>query len=231
MSSRQAGRRIAAVVCEGQTDVPILRAALHEIWPELQEVRCLQPELDETHRAKGPAGWGHVKAWCEAHADDLEEVLSPDLGDPIDLLVIAIDVDIAIDAGISDPPKRVGLYETTRLREQMTAWLLEASSRGSLPSAVVLSTPVMAIEAWIIAALFPKQRSPEKLEDPAEALVARKKLRRSARDGKAWKEFHIYRDTFAPVVARRLERVRKACAEVERTLHAVEQRRLELDGY
>ena len=157
-------------------------------------------------------------------------MLSPDLGDPIDLLVIAIDVDIAIDAGISDPPMRVGFYETKRLREQMTAWLIQASSRGSLPSAVVLSTPVMAIEAWIIAALFPKQRSPEKLQDPAEALVARKKLRRSVRDGKAWKEFHIYRDTFAPVVAKRLKRVRKACAEVERTLRAVEQRRLELDG-
>ena len=109
--------RIAALVCEGQTDVPILRAAVQEAWPELEEIRCLQPELDETDRAKGPAGWSQVRAWCTAHAERLDEVLDPDLGDPIDLLVIAIDVDIAIEAKIADPPQEVGLYETSRLRD------------------------------------------------------------------------------------------------------------------
>src|SRR5947209_692648 len=104
--------RVAALVCEGQTDVPILRAALQAVWPELEEVLCLQPELDETERAKGAAGWCQVRAWCEAHAGHLEEVLDPDLGERIDLLVVAVDVDIAIEAGITDPPHGVGLYET-----------------------------------------------------------------------------------------------------------------------
>lgn len=54
--------RVAAIVCEGQTDVPILRAALQEVWPGLDDIRCLQPELDESDRAKGPAGWSLVKA-------------------------------------------------------------------------------------------------------------------------------------------------------------------------
>ena len=31
--------RIAALVCEGQTDVPILRAAIQAVWPEVEEVR------------------------------------------------------------------------------------------------------------------------------------------------------------------------------------------------
>jgi hypothetical protein len=73
--------------------VPILRAVLQEVWPQLDDIRCLQPELDESDRAKGPAGWSQVKAWCEANASNLDDILDPVLGDPIDLLVIAIDMD------------------------------------------------------------------------------------------------------------------------------------------
>ena len=199
--------RFAALVCEGQTDVPILRAMLEAVWPELESIRCLQPELDESDRAKGPAGWTHVKAWCEAHADDLDDVLDPDLGDPIDLLVIAIDVDIAVEAQIVDPPQRVGLYETKRLRDKISHWLTPASGQG-LPAAVVFSTPVRAVEAWIIAALYPQEKTPEGIADPAKWLVTKKKLRPSKNDGKPWKELHLYRD-FAPIVAKRLARRRR----------------------
>src|SRR5580692_2874819 len=212
--------RIAALVCEGQTDVPILRAVLQEVWPALEEVRCLQPELDETDRAKGPAGWSQVRTWCEAHANDLDEVLEPDLGDRIDLLVIAIDMDIAIEAGIADPSHDVGLYETSRLRDTMSEWL-NTDERTNLPGAVVLSTPVRAIEAWIIAALFPKEKAVERIANPAHWLMEKGKLRKSPRDGEPWKELYIYQDTFASRVAQRLKYVRTVCAEAERTLHAV----------
>ena len=177
--------RIAALVCEGQTD---------------------------------------VKAWCEAHASDLDKVLDPDVGDRIDLLVIAIDVDIAIEAKIADPPKGIGAYETKRLRRVIAGWL-----GGEVPPAVVCSTPVMAIEAWVIAALFRKQTAPESIGDPAAWLLEKKKLRVSPRTGGPWKELHIYRD-FAPLVAKQLKRVRRVCSEAERTLHAVEQRRETLEG-
>ena len=221
--------RIAALVCEGQTDVPILRAVLQEVWPDLEEVRCLQPELDEIDRAKGPAGWSQVKTWCEMHAGSLEEVLDPDLGDRIDLLVIAIDVDIAIEAGIADPPHSVGVYETTRLRNTMTAWL-KTKERTNLPGAVVFSTPVMAVEAWIIAALFPREKTAEEIPNPARWLADRGKLRESPTDGKPWKELYRYRDDFAPRVGGKLKNVRKVCTEAERTLRAVEQRRLQLES-
>jgi hypothetical protein len=199
---------------------------IQEVWPEVEDVRCLQPELDETDRAKGPAGWSQVKTWCEAHAGRLEEVLDPDLGDPIDLLLVAIDVDIAVAAKIVNPTTDVGLYETARLRATMQGWL-RTKARAGVPRALVLSSPVMAIEAWIIAALFPKERSPETIGDPATWLVQRRKLRLSPSDGKPWKELHLYR-RFAPTVAKKLGRVRKLCVEAERTLHAVEQRRAEL---
>ena len=216
--------QIGALVCEGQTDVPILRAAIQQLWPEIEEVRCLQPELDDTDRAKAPAGWSEVKAWCEARASTLREVLDPDVGDPIHLLIIAIDMDIALEAGIADPPKTVGVYETKRLRHTMERWL-QPNAQTKLPDAVVLSTPVMAIEAWVIAALFPKQASPEAIPDPAAWLVRKGRLRTSPSDGKPWKEFHIYRDRFAPSVAKKLPHVRKFCAEAARTFHEVEQLR------
>jgi hypothetical protein len=214
--------RVAGLVCEGHTDVPVLRAIIEELWPEV-DVRCLQPELDETDRAKGPAGWSQVKRWCETYAGQLDEILEPDLGEKFDMLVVAMDLDVAIDAGIENPPKKLGVYESNRLRAKMKKWLT-THSRPNLPSAIVLSTPVMAIEAWIIAAVFPRETGPERLRDPALWLVDKKKLRASPSNRKPWKELHRYRD-FAELVAQRLSRVRTTCAEAERTARAIADRR------
>ena len=93
---------------------------------------------------------------------------------------------------------------------------------------MVFSTPVRAIEAWIIAALYPQENKPKNIADPAKWLVTKKKLRPSKIDGKPWKDLHLSRD-FAPLVARRIARVRSKCAEAERTLHAIEQRRSALE--
>lgn len=219
---------VAALVCEGQTDVPILRRMIQALWPSVQEVLTLQPQLDEMDRAKGPAGWTQVQSWCEQNASTLDDVLEPDIGDPIDLLVVAVDVDIAIAAGIADPPQEVGGYESTRLRRTVEKWL-KAGNRRKLPAAVVVSTPVMAIEAWVIAALFPKERAPEQITEPAQWLVDAGKLRLSPRDGKPWKELHRYRN-FAEHVASKLSHVRKSCSEAERTSHAIEERQKQVAG-
>jgi hypothetical protein len=213
--------RVAALVCEGQTDVPVLREIILELWPSIDEVLTLQPELDESGRGKGRAGWSEVKAWCELHAEDLEDVLLPDVGFPIDLLLIAIDVDIAVAAGIADPPQAVGTYETPRLRDVMRGWLL-TDTRKRLPAVVVFSTPVMAIEAWVLAALFPKSVALENVKDPAAALVTKKKLRLSPTTGTPWKELVLYR-RFAKKVAENLPRVRKKCSEANRTCGEIEQ--------
>jgi len=214
--------RIAAVVCEGQTDVPIVRELIQAVWPEIEEVRCLQPQLDETDRAKGPAGWSQVKAWCERNAGSLKDVIDPDVGDPIALLLVIIDVDIAIAAGISNPPTRVGVYETKRLRDVMETWLREGKEK--LPSALVLSTPVMSIETWIVAALFPKQRLPEQIVDPAGFLAKKGILKLSPTDHRPWKELHRYRSA-ALKVAHKVKQVRRACKEAERMLSSIEKLR------
>jgi hypothetical protein len=86
----------------------------------------------------------------------------------------------------------------------------------------------IAIEAWVIAALFPRQRAPEQIPDGAAWLVEKKKLRRSLKDGKPWKELHRYRE-FGAGVAQSLPRVRRSCAEAERTSRAIELRRAALE--
>ena len=96
---------VAALVCEGQSDVPIFREIIHELWPSIKDVRSLQPELDEMERSRGRSGWSEVKSWCKQHDSHLDEVLNPFVGDRIDILLIAIDSDIAIEAGIADPPR------------------------------------------------------------------------------------------------------------------------------
>lgn len=220
--------RIAALVCEGHTDVPVLKRTIQTLWPSVEEVLCLQPELDEMERAKGPAGWTQVQSWCEQNCSRLGDVLAPDIGDKIDLLVVAVDVDIAIDAGIADPPQEVGGYESTRLRNTITGWL-RAPGRRKLPAEVVISTPVMAIEAWVIAALFPKERAPEQIRDGARWLVDKQKLRPSPKDGKPWKDLRLYKP-YAERVAQTLPHVRAVCPEADRTSSAIEQRRARVEG-
>ncbi len=213
--------RRAAVVCEGHTDVPVFREIIQELWPSVLEVDCLQPELDETEKATGRTGWSEVKAWCEQHAEDLEEVLNPYVGAPFDLLLIAIDVDIAIAAQIADPPQSIGSYESTRLRDTMRSWL-QTEKRRRVPELVVFSTPVMAIEAWIVAALFPRRTAPESIASPATELVKKNKLRLSPNDGKPWKELYRYKQ-FSKNVADALKRVRDKCPEAGRTCGEIER--------
>jgi hypothetical protein len=82
------------------------------------------------------------------------------------------------ESRIVNPPQQVGLYETKRLRDTILGWLT-TSARAKVPAAVLVSTPVMAIEAWIIAALFPKENDPEAIVDPAVWLANKKSCDRA----------------------------------------------------
>ncbi|MGH1345245.1 MAG: hypothetical protein ACRBN8_27030 [Nannocystales bacterium] len=214
---------VAGVVCEGHTDFPVLRAIVESLWPEIDDVLCLQPQLDATQKASNPAGWSEVRRWCEDHAGELDDVIESDIGDPLCVLIIAIDVDIAVQAKIANPPQDVGAYETTRLKNKIRSWCRTAQ-RKKIPPRVVLSTPVMAIENWVIAALFPRERRVESVEDPAGFLVNKDRLRLSPSDGKPWKELHRYQ-AFGQQVGAKLSKVRKACSEAEATCSAIEQLR------
>ena len=209
--------------------MPVLAAMIRKLWPEVDEVLALQPELDDTGRpaAGMTTGWSAVKAWCTQRAGALVEELDPPVGRSIDLLVIALDVDIAVHAKIINPPKQIGVYETTRLCATVKSWLV-TPARTKLPEALVIALPAVALETWVIAALYSKQSSPENIDAPAEYLAAKKKLRRRA-DGKPSKYLPAYRD-FGARVASNLPRVRAACSEADRFCAKVARRRAMVEG-
>lgn len=214
--------KTAAVVCEGPTDFPVLEAIILDLWPDIERVLPLQPPLDELGQPTSRrGGWSEVQKWCQAHADKLTELLSGDFGDPIDLLVVALDMDIAIQAGIMNPPKQ-GLtpYAAKRLCNTVKGWLETETKR--LPAQLVIGLPAMAVEAWIVAALFKDYKNPEKLDNPALYLAERGKL--EMKDGRPWKQIFRYR-RFADQVAGSLEKVRVRCFEAERLCSKIEQRR------
>lgn len=218
--SRQAPA--VGLVCEGPTDVRVLRAMLRELWPDARVV-ALQPELDEVGLPVGKKrGWTAVREWCEQNAANMDDVLDPDIGDALDLLLVVLDVDIAIQAGIEDPPVSASAYDASRLCDEVKDWL-RSGAKKKLASQIVIGIAAMAVEAWVIAALGSTPANPEALSDPAEWLAARKKLRRRD-DRKPWKQLPAY-DGFGAMVGRKLLRVRGRCAEAERVCAKVERRR------
>ncbi|WP_147444429.1 MULTISPECIES: hypothetical protein [Corallococcus] len=213
--------RVAAIVCEGSSDYPILAAMVRKLWPDIEEILPLQPEIDELGRrtAAATAGWSEVRAWCERNASDLGYVLNPGIGAPIDLLVVAVDVDIAIAAGIKNPPKDLSSYEAKRLGDKVRGWLGWPKRR--LPVELVIALPAMAIEAWAVAALYPREAHPQEIINPAKYLLAKGKLE-AASSGRPLKSTPVYAG-FAKKIITRLNDVRRTCSEAEKFCSDVER--------
>jgi hypothetical protein len=216
--------RSIALVCEGYTDILVIGCIVKSIWPEVDDVLPLQPQVDALGRTAHnlPRGWSAVRAWCHQNAAMLADLVNPGIGDPLSLLVVCLDVDIAVSAGIADPPARGSAYDASRLCETIRSWLLDEGRKRLAPE-VVIAIPAMAIEAWAIAALYPREKRPEQIEDPAEFLVSRGQLKRNAR-GKPAKARETY-ERFGRIIAGKLGRVREVCPEAERLCRKLEHRR------
>src|SRR5262245_16193350 len=104
-------RLVVGFVCEGSTDVVVLRRVVESVLGDI-DPRTLQPETDALDRqvVGTRAGWSEVRAWCE-RAVSLDEYFDPDVGEPLDLLVVAVDLDIAIRAGITKHPVNLDAYD------------------------------------------------------------------------------------------------------------------------
>lgn len=201
-------RLVVGFVCEGSTDIVVLRRVVESVLGDI-DPRPLQPETDALDRqAVGTlAGWSEVRAWCQ-RASSLDEYFDPDVGDPLDLLVVAVDLDIAIRAGITKHPVNLDAYDASELCKIIKSWL-----PAPLPGRVIIAIPVMAIEAWILAATFPRLRNFESINDPARLLVDKGKIE-MGRNG-PWKRVIEYR-SFADTIASKLKQVRKSCGEASR---------------
>jgi hypothetical protein len=198
-------------------------------WPSVELILRLQPETDDVGKPRAGArtGWTAVRAWCEANASRLTDIIRPGIGEDLDLLIIALDADIAVAAGITDPPVRGTAYDTKRLCDTVKRWLLPRGRRA-LPPEVVIAIPAMSTEAWILAALFKDETRPEACRHPMERLAARKRLRRNVQ-GRPAKDLATY-EKLADVVGVQLGRVRRRCKEAERLCAKIEARREFVEG-
>lgn len=213
--SARSDRPVVGFVCEGATDVVVLRRVVAEVLGPI-ESRTLQPSTDELDRTSPGAatGWSEVRAWCE-RVSDLDDYFDPPVGEPIDILVIAIDLDIAVRAGVQKAPSNLKAYDAKALCDVVKSWL-----PSPLPGRLVIVIPVKSIEAWILAALFSKRKMPPQLEeDPATVLVDKKKIEMG--NNGPWKRASEYLG-FAEAVAAKLKRVRSACSEADRFAKKIE---------
>lgn len=213
--ARTKRRFVVGFVCEGSTDVVILRSVVESVLGDI-DPRTLQPETDALDRqlVGTRAGWSEVRAWCE-RIDSLDEYFDPDIGEPLDLLVVAVDLDIAIRAGITKHPSNLDAYDASELCKIIKSWL-----PTPLPGRVIIAIPVMAIEAWVLAATFPRLRNLESIENPAGLLVDKGKME-MGRNG-PWKRVAEYRG-FADTIVSKLKRVREMCQETSRFVTKLER--------
>jgi len=97
-----------AIVAEGGTDHLLIQAVILRLFPGEHRFLPLQPS--DTVRETG-GGWKGVRRWCRQRwqppGPTLEQLMSAETGDPIDLLVIHIDADVILEhdlqEGVPDP--------------------------------------------------------------------------------------------------------------------------------
>ena len=189
-------------------------------WLALEEmIRTIEPDSDFLHIrpdmtlvSGSPHGWKGVRAWCREMGPILESFLVADPGLPLHLLVIHLDCTMAhnIEADRPCPPADA---TSNALREIVTGeWL----GRASLPAFVVLTTPSLSTDTWIVAALEPPYQGREPLEcdRQAERELARRRLLR-LRDGEVKKPAAKY-EPLAKQMGQRVDYVCAACSEAAR---------------
>ena len=166
-------------ICEGPTDLVVIRAALRAITTRDFQLTMLQPDQSLYGGDAGPhgGGWkgvrGYLQSAAEAGGLGVVGALTPD----VDLLVVHLDADVADETEIACACPCPPAMDTIRALESLIlGWLgLEAAS---LPGKLALCIPSKSTEAWILHTLFPN-RAPQRsdiecLADPASRLVGGK---------------------------------------------------------
>ena len=158
-----------AVAAEGPTDFTVLEAILDAILTVEFRLDPLQPERSAAFGAKEHGstgvGWGGVYRWIhQAREEGGGAVSGSSVFDRHDVLIVHVDADVATktyaSASIKDAPRDDLPCEmpcppasdtTNALRSVVLNWLGETSS----PPNLVMCTPSMKMDAWVIAAVSP----------------------------------------------------------------------------
>jgi hypothetical protein len=185
-----------ALACEGPTDFVVIRAAVKTIFPNRElAFQLLQPEYSAAFVPVNPElglGWSGVYRWCrQTSSEGAGRVSGSILFQFHDVLVVHVDADVAgttyQSAGIQEvsddlpcsKPCPPAADTTDALRQVMLRWMGETA----IPARCVFCTPSKSTEAWVIAALYPKNRTMEKqgwecYETPEAQLGQQPKKRR-----------------------------------------------------
>lgn len=181
------------IVAEGATDFLVLEAIMKTVTPELEFVHI--------HPAPAPVsrfgnGWRGVKAWCEENGPELETYRRGITSEALDLLVIHVDCSMADKLGVERPcpPANDTALELKQTIEE--TWL----GRVPPPEFVVLATPAMSSDAWVISAFDDPYSNLSSIEcDKAaeDEFVRRKIFRRKPdvrmRNGRKVKETRVHK--------------------------------------
>jgi hypothetical protein len=152
-------------VVEGPTDALVLMAVINHLYPGDHRYFDLQPSVRHSERGNG---WKGVRAWCketwQRKGASLAKLISADTGAPLDLLIIALDTDIAMEADLQDDglPAPVADVQApcppitptvANLVQVVRRWLKHTDV--PLPPQVLLAFPAQDMETWTFAALYP----------------------------------------------------------------------------
>jgi hypothetical protein len=158
-----------ALVSEGKTDRIVLDAAIGSLLENRPYILTLiQPEDAAgtlPFAVSRPGGWTGVYRWCREAVTRSGRVENDITLSAYDILIVHLDADVAErnynSAHINDAPDDSDLpctetcpppYATvSRLRKVLLNWMNETQ----IPEKVVLCIPSKAIEAWLVAALYP----------------------------------------------------------------------------
>jgi hypothetical protein len=190
-----------ALVAEGPTDRTVIRSALKAVLGERPFVlNQLQPEESLAFGPLG-TGWSGVYRWCKAAAKEGAGRLA---GNALpfllhDILVLHLDADVAgekySNGGIVKE-RRDGNLPCERdcppvadTVNALRAVLLSWCGEKAVPPRVVICMPSKSTEAWVLAALFPRDLAMrgyiECYRDPEGRLgqqPAEKRIRKRTRD-------------------------------------------------
>ena len=194
-------RKVIGIVGEGPTDYMVIKEVIDHITGEVNEYRRLQPEPDMAGRFGN--GWKGVWRWCETNSDILDKVFH-EVTPQLDLLVVQMDADVSRKerevhclcglAECGDRPKNHPLkcvkaidgrcpvmlpcgkhvqnsrgYEE-HLEKLIRKWLGEHADKED----ILITVPCDSTDAWIVAA-YQDYDDVEKIENPWESVIARKK--------------------------------------------------------
>jgi hypothetical protein len=146
------------VVAEGITDFIVIEAVLGQICGRDVLVNMIVPEVPFGQAIPPEGSWTRVRTWCQEYMSDLGGLGKRMAVLPlrsVTALVIHVDADIAAHGELHCeklcPP---ACATVDALRAVVLGW----AGEKQVPDRVVVCIPSKAIEAWVLAALYPTDK-------------------------------------------------------------------------